>query len=527
MIYSHKISSDNIDVVKKTMKKQILKDKILESLRAVLPITVIVFVLAFSVVPLPVDSAMMFLTGAVFLVVGMALFTLGAELAMRPMGETLGAFITKKRNLPFFVAMALVLGFIITISEPGLQVLAEQVATIPTGILVATVAAGVGLFLAIAFLRTLFQFPLQYLLIGSYVLLFIFAYFAPDEFLPIAFDSGGATTGAMTVPFIMALGVGISSVRSDRTAETDSFGLIGICSIGPIFAVMLLGMIYSPEGAFTQIALPSIANTNLIFAEFLSALPQYILDVAIALCPVALFFLLFQLLALRLSTRQLLRITIGLVYTFLGLVLFLTGANVGFLPAGNLLGEYLAASSFNWMLVPIAMVIGYFIIMAEPAVFVLNKQVAEITDGAVSQKAMGQSLSIGVSIALGFSMLRVLTGISILWILLPGYLLALALPFFVPKIFTSIAFDSGGVASGPLTSAFVLPLAIGASISLGGNVVLDAFGLIAMVALTPLVTIQVLGLYYKVRDKYISTAADIKPADNEIISLPNDDEDGE
>ena len=504
------------------MNNQTLKEKLRESLQAVLPVVIIVFILAFSIVPLPVDAALMFLTGSVFLVAGIALFTLGAEIAMTPMGEILGAYITKKRNLFFLVIMAFILGFIITISEPGLQVLAEQVATIPTVVLVATVAAGVGLFLAIAFLRTVFQFPLRYILIGFYSFLFVFAYFAPNEFLPIAFDSGGATTGAMTVPFIMALGVGISSVRSDSTAETDSFGLIGICSIGPILAVMILGMIYSPEGAFVPLYIPSADYTNMLFTQFLVSMPQYLMEVILALSPIAVFFLLFQVLAFRLPKKQVLRIGIGLVYTFSGLVLFLTGANVGFLPVGNLLGEYLSTLAFNWILIPIAMVIGYFIISAEPAVFVLNKQVAEITNGAVSQKAMGLSLSIGVSLALGLAMLRVLTGISILWVLLPGYLIALVMPFFVPKIFTSIAFDSGGVASGPLTSAFLLPLAMGASIAMGGNVVLDAFGVIAMVALTPLITIQVLGLYTKVKD--VSFVSDAKTADIEIISLPIDDE---
>ena len=505
------------------MKNQILKDKLRESLGAVLPVAIIVFVLAFTIVPLPIDTALMFLTGALFLVLGMALFTLGAEIAMTPMGEILGAYITKKRNLFFLAVMALILGFIITISEPGLQVLAEQVATIPTFILIGTVALGVGVFLAIAFLRTVLQWPLRYILIGFYLFLFIFAYFAPNEFLPIAFDSGGATTGAMTVPFIMALGVGISSVRSDSRAETDSFGLIGICSIGPILTVMVLGMIFSPEGSFAPFYIPSIASTDLLFAEFLRFLPQYLLEVIMALSPIAIFFLVFQVFALRLPVQQLLRISIGLLYTFFGLVLFLTGANVGFLPAGNLLGEYLSTMQFNWILIPIAMVIGYFIIRAEPAVFVLNKQVAEITDGAVSQKAMGLSLSIGVSLALGLSMLRVLTGISIFWVLLPGYGIALILPFFVPKIFTSIAFDSGGVASGPLTSAFILPLAMGASIALGGNVVLDAFGVIALVALTPLVTIQILGLYYQIKEKSMAKAPTMQSMDIEIIRLPIDD----
>lgn len=502
---------------------QVLKEKFKESLKSVLPVTVIVLLLCFTIAPVSVSTIMLFLIGAGFLILGMAFFTLGTEIAMTPMGETLGAHITKKRSVLLIVVMGLLLGFIITIAEPDLQVLAHQVTTIPTMTLVCTVAFGVGVFLVIALLRIVFRLHLSYILLGFYAFLFIFAYFVPADFLPVAFDSGGATTGPMTVPFIMALGIGVASVRSDSDAESDSFGLVAVCSIGPILTVMILGMIYTPEGSFDAIAAPmEFTDTSQLWMEFVTAFPTYIKEVALALAPIVIFFYIYQAVALRLPKQKMIRISVGIVYTFIGLVLFLTGVNVGFLPAGNYLGRQLASLDYNWILVPISMVIGYFIISAEPAVYVLNRQVEEITEGAISERSMQLSLSIGVAISLGLSMIRVLTGISIMWFLLPGYSIAIGLSFFVPKIFTSIAFDSGGVASGPLTSTFLLPLAMGASSAVGGNIVTDAFGIIAMVAMTPLITIQVLGLYYNIKSGRGETLSDAE-LDDEIIELSEEE----
>jgi len=411
------------------------------------------------------------------------------------MGESLGAFIGSKRRIWVLALMGTVLGFIITVAEPGLLVLAEQVSGIPNMIMVVAVSVGVGLFLAIGFLRSTFGIDLKWILLAFYGALFIFAFFVPEGFLPMAFDAGGATTGAMTVPFIMALGVGVSSIRYDNNAESDSFGMIAICSIGPILTVMILGLLYTPESEHYMEYVVHLHDTAQVGMAFVKNLPNYVSEVVIALVPIVGFFYVFQLLALKLPASKVVRITVGLVYTFLGLALFLTGASVGFLPAGNLIGQMLASLDFNWVLVPVGMVIGWVVITAEPAVAVLNKQVETVTNGAISAKAMGLSLSVGVSISLGISMVRILTGIPILWVLLPGYAVAVGLSFYVPKIFTSIAFDSGGVASGPLTSTFLLPLAIGASYAVGGDIVTDAFGIIAMVAFTPLITIQILGVF--------------------------------
>lgn len=472
-----------------------MKEKWHEAVAAVLPIMAIVLALCFSIAPISPSILLCFLMGAVLILVGMMFFTLGAEMSMTPMGERVGSCLTKSRNLGLIVFLAFLLGFIVTISEPDLQVLAGQVPAVPSRILILSVAAGVGVFLVVALLRMLFGVPLPPLLLIFYAVVFILAIFVPKDFLSVAFDSGGVTTGPMTVPFIMALGVGVSAIRSDRHAADDSFGLVALCSVGPIVAVMILGMIYNPqEGAYVAATIPNVENSRELWRLFSIEVPTYMKEIAVSLLPIFLFFMVFQVLVLKLSKRKMIKILVGLVYTYVGLVLFLTGANVGFMPAGNYLGQVLAGKGHPGILIPIAMLIGYFIVKAEPAVYVLNKQVEEITDGAISAKAMGTGLSVGVSISLGLAMVRVLTGISILWFLVPGYAIALGVSFLVPKIYTAIAFDSGGVASGPMTAAFLLPLAQGACAALGGNIVTDAFGVVAMVAMTPLITIQVMGL---------------------------------
>lgn len=479
-----------------------LLEKLKESLGAVLPIIGIVLVLCFSIAPIPNSVLMTFVVGAVLLIIGMMFFTLGAEMAMTPMGERIGTKLTNTRKISVVIVLCFILGFIITISEPDLQVLAEQVPSIPNYTLIIAVATGVGIFLVAAVLRMLFGIPLAHMLLILYPIIFILASIVPQDFLTVAFDSGGVTTGPMTVPFIMALGIGFSAVRSDKHAENDSFGLVALCSVGPILAVLLLGLLYHPgESGYEQTMIVKTDNSVEMWQLFQEGLPYYMKEMLISLLPIILFFFIFQIVSLHLHKKTLVKIIIGIIYTYIGLVLFLTGVNVGFMPAGNYLGQVIAGLSYPWIIVPIGMLIGYFIVKAEPAVYVLTEQVEELTSGAISAKAMGMSLSIGVAFSLGLAMVRVLTGISILWFLLPGYAVALGLTFSVPKIFTAIAFDSGGVASGPMTATFLLPFSMGACEALGGNVVTDAFGVVAMVAMTPLITIQILGLIYQIQEQ--------------------------
>ena len=484
------------------------KEKLSETLKAVFPILGIVLLLCFTITPIPTSILMTFMMGAVMLIIGMLFFNVGVELSMTPIGEKTGSAMTRSKNIFLVILITFIMGLVITISEPDLQVLAQQVPSIPNMTLIIAVAIGVAAFLVLAVLRMLFKIPLAYLLVGFYIVIFGLTPFVSQDFLAIAFDSGGVTTGPMTVPFIMSFGIGIAAIRSDRHAEDDTFGLVSMCSIGPILAVLILGMIYNPGSAeHISESIPIINDTVELGKLFVHELPEYMKEMAISIFPIILIFGIIQLFTRDLNKRTLIKILVGVIYTYIGLVLFLTGVNVGFMPAGNYLGQTIAGLSFSWIIVPIGMIIGYFIVQAEPAVFVLTKQVEEMTSGAISAKAMGTSLSIGVAISVGLAMIRVLTGISIMYFLVPGYLIALVLTFFVPKIFTAIAFDSGGVASGPMTATFLLPFAMGACEALGGNIITDAFGIVAMVAMTPLITIQIMGMIFKIKERHLHTTA--------------------
>lgn len=486
-----------------------LQEKLDEALSAVLPIIGIVLALSLTIAPMTSSVLLAFLFGGVLLVVGMMFFTLGAELAMEPMGEQVGGRITRTRKLGIILSMGFLLGALITISEPDLQVLAGQVQSIPNNVLIFSVAGGVGLFLALALLRMLLGVKLRTLLLAFYAAVIVLAFIAPADFIAVAFDAGGVTTGPMTVPFILAFGVGISAIRSDSKAHGDSFGLIALCSVGPILAVLILSLIYHVDGAaYSATVAPHFTDTVELRELFTKALPTYLHEIATALLPIMVFFTVFQITGLHLGKKTLARIGVGLLYTYVGLVLFLTGVNVGFMPAGTYLGETLAGLPYRWVIIPVGMLIGYFIVKAEPAVYVLMKQVEELTSGAISGATLQRSLSVGVAVSIGLAMIRVLTGISVLYMIIPGYVLSLALSFVVPDIFTAIAFDSGGVASGPMTATFLLPLATGACLAVGGNVVTDAFGVVAMVAMTPLIAIQLLGVAYKLREKRAKPAVD-------------------
>ncbi len=474
--------------------------KVRESLTSVLPITAVVLFLSITIAPLSAGTTVMFLFGALMLILGMGLFTLGVDLSMMPMGEGIGVEISKSHTLILPTIICFVLGTLITIAEPDLQLLAQMVPSIPNRTLILSVAVGVGLFLAFALLQRLFSFKLSHTLILFYILTFALAAFAPADFIPVAFDSGGVTTGPITVPFIMALGIGLTSLRSDKNSQSDSFGLIAMGSVGSVMAVLVLSIFYLPDSVTgSTITVQNVTSTKEAARAFLSALPDYALEVLIALIPIAAVFFLFQLFSKRFRAGQIKRIVIGLLYTTVGLMLFLTGVNEGFMSAGYLLGKSIGGSSHPWLLIPIGMVIGYFIVAAEPAVHVLNKQVEELTNGNITAREMQMGLSAGVALSVGMAMLRIVTGISILWFLIPGYSIALLMTTRVSQMFTGVAFDSGGVASGPMTAAFLSPLAMGACEALGGNMMTDAFGIVAMVAMTPLVTIQLLGLRDQLR----------------------------
>ena len=488
-----------------------------ESLSSVLPIAVIVLILSITLVALDPGVLVLFLFGTIFLIFGMSFFTVGSAISMEPLGEGIGKTLSKKMMVLIPVAICFVLGFLITVSEPDLQVLAEQVPTIPNSLLINFVGIGVGLFLCITFLRSKRGLPLRRLLVIFYGVVILLAFFAPSDFIPTAFDSGGVTTGPITVPFIMTLGAGLAASKKGKNAGEQSFGLVALCSVGPILSVLLLSIFYRPDAATSTYEIIQVRTTTDAFRQFALALPHYAEEIALAFAPIVGIFVLFQLLTRRYQLHSVIRMSLGFLYTYIGLVLFLTGANVGFMPAGRLIGAELADSSYQALLVPIGMLMGYFVVAAEPAVHSLKRQVNEITNGAISQKSVALSLSVGVSVSVGIAMLRVLTGIPVLPFLIGGYAVSLLISYFVPSIYTGIAFDSGGVASGPMTSTFMLPFAMGACEAIGGNVMTDAFGIVALIAMAPLITIQVLGLTERRQH-----ASRIKRFHDEISAIPDD-----
>lgn len=500
-------------------QKQILMEKLKEATASVLPISLIVMAISFVLVPVDAGLMLSFVIATAMLILGMGLFTLGADMSMSRIGNYMGSKLTKSRKLPLILTVSFALGVAITVAEPDLQVLAGNVPEIDTTVLILTVSVGVGFFLMLCMVRILFSISLRTMLIVFYAIVFAAAFLSDESILSVAFDSGGVTTGPMTVPFIMALGVGVASIRSDENAKADSFGLVGLCSIGPILSVLLLGAIYKTQPAQGESsAVSGVATTVELGKDYLHALPEYLWEVTMALLPIVVFFLIFQVISLKLRKLPFMRIVIGILYTYLGLVLFLTGVNVGFSTLGASLGAALAESGAKWLLIPLSMLLGWFIISAEPAVGVLEKQIEQVSAGAIPGRAIKISLSIAIALAMGIAMLRVVTGISIMWFLVPGYAIALGLSFFVPDIYTAIAFDSGGVASGPMTATFMLQFMMGASTALGGNVLSDAFGVVAMVAMMPLLSIQVVGVLFEKHAKRGEASEEVY-GDLDIIEL--------
>ena len=445
------------------------------------------------------------------------MFNLGVDISLIPIGEHVGASLVKSRNLLLIVSIAFIIGVFITVAEPDLIILAGQIRGVPDSIIIGVVSIGVGLALTAAFLRILFQVPLSYLLIGCYLLAYILSGFTGYEFLSIAWESGAVTTGPIMVPFVMAFGLGLASIRGDKTSEEDSFGLVALTLIGPIIAVLILGLFFNPSSG-SVVDLPELDSFSDIISLYRFNMAQYFAQIALALFPILFLFAIFQLWKLHLKTKTLLKIGVGTIYTYLGLVLFLGSANLGFMPAGYLLGGILMKNTSPLALILVGLAIGYLVVAAEPAVFVLKRQVEEVTEGVISGRAMGIGLSVGVAISVGLAMLRVVTGLSLLYFIIPGYLIALLLTFFIRPLFTSIAFDSGAVASGPLAATFMLPLAIGASEAGGGNIYSDAFGIVALVAMTPVITLSLFGLVHAIKSRIAEREAVI-PAEDTIIDL--------
>ena len=500
-----------------------VREKNREAFNAVLPIFLLVLLLGFTIVPIPSGILLEFTVGACFVIFGMILFNAGAEMSMSQMGEKIGGSLVKTRKMPLIIISGFILGLLVTISEPDLQVLASQVSSIPSYVLIISVGIGVGIFLVLALLRIILGIPLKPLLIICYTLLFIVAFFVPIDFIGVAFDSGGVTTGPMTVPFIMALGLGISSIRNDANAGDDSFGLISLCSIGPILAVLILGLIFNTNSTVSVTLESGVADSVELGKIFVQHIPKFLKDMAVSLFPILVFFEICQLIFLKISKESHKKIALGLVYTYIGLVIFMTGANVGFIRMGNYLGNALASLSHKEIIIFVGALMGFMIVRAEPAVYVLMKQVETITNGNITGKAMLTSLSLGVAASIGLALFRIIYNIPMFYILIPGYLISIILSFMVPNIFTAIAFDSGGVASGPMTATFLLPLAQGACLALGRSAT-DGFGVVSLVAMTPLIAIQILGVIYQIKLKKVKTQTEVSVSILEMYKDLNDDD---
>lgn len=472
--------------------KELFNSKFKESITSIGPIIIIVIALNFF---LNFDSMdlIKFIISSILLILGMSFFTFGASMSMLTMGEQLGRFLMQKRNVFMILIASFIIGVATTIAEPDLKVLASQMESIPSMLLIVIVGIGVGICLLISSLRTLYRISFAKILVFGYLLVFTLIIFVNPDFVPLAFDSSGVTTGTITVPFIITLGMGLASIRSDKDAKDDAFGLIALCSIGPIIAVLILSLFFDASTNYEV----AINNSNII-TLFLTTSLACLKQVLSSMLPILIIFMVFQLTTKKIPKEKIRGIIFGLIVTVIGLTLFLTGVNAGFMNIGYQIGLKTTQIS-NIVLIIVGSLIGFFIVLAEPAVKILTVQVEEITSGSISKKILQASLSISVSLSIGLAFLRSVTGISILYFIIPGYLIALVLTYFVPKIFTAIAFDSGGACSGPLTATFLFPIAIGACTVVGGNMLTDAFGLIAFVSMTPLITIQVLGLIYKIK----------------------------
>lgn len=511
----------------KNKRLETLIEKIKEACTSVFPIALIILILSFTLCPLDNGTFLAFVVGTCLLVVGLGLFSLGAELSMERIGGHIGANLTKSRNIPVIAIISLVVGVLITISEPDLHVLAGYTGDMSLPFILA-VAAGLGVFLVIAVLRLVFGVKFKYIITIGYgiiIALSIAAYIVNPTFLAIAYDAGGVTTGAMSVPFVMSIGAGIAAISSQKDGEDSSFGLMAICSIGPIISVLVMGL----AGGFQNISytphdLPTFTDSQSMGLAFLSKIPSVTKDVLMGLLPILAFFLIYQLCTVRVHKKEMAQIFIGAGYTFVGMLLFLVGVNVGFMPVGSILGEALATSTLfpgsKWLVVPIAMIIGFCMTYAEPAVGVLNKQVEEATSGTIPQKIIPMAMALGVAVSAGIAMIRSLTGISILPFLLVGYTVAVIFSYFCPNIFTTIAFDAGGVASGVMAAAFLLPLSIGVCEARNADVVMiDAFGTIALVAMTPTISIQAVGILYKLKLRHSQKAEDAENIDTAVIDI--------
>lgn len=476
-----------------------IKNNLKEAATTIMPIVIFVMLLCI-IIPMPPSLLISFLISSFLLIIGTGLFTFGADISMLIIGEKIGNKLVKSKKIWLILLVSLIIGTVITVAEPDLRVLADQLSTIHSNTFIIIISIGVGAFMLLASLRSLFGLDLNMILLISFLIIFALLPFVPEDFIPVAFDSGGVTTGTISIPFIMTLGVGLAANRTDKKAQESSFGLIALGSTGPILMIMLMGIFYKPD---TIVDMNQFVSGAWGINDYINQLSISFGDVLFSVSPIVVVFAIFQLLTKDAHKEELRKIALGIIIIVIGLTLFLTAANVGFMDMGYYIGEHMANSTYKYLLIPITMVIAFFIAIAEPAVMILIDQVEELTEGSISKNAMRLGLSIGVSLAAGLSIIRTFTGTSILYYIIPIYLICMILMLIVPKTFTAIGFDSGGATGGTLTTAFLLPIAIGVSLANNGNILTDAFGIAALASVVPIITVQLIGLVYKVKNNVI------------------------
>ena len=479
--------------------KKILNEKLNEAVSSIIPVMIIMLVISF-ILKFDIVTIISILISTLLLIIGVTLFTLGADFSMMEIGKTISSGLLKTKKVSIILLVSLVVGIVITIAEPDLKVLASQMTAINSNTLILSVGVGVGIFLSVAAARIIYQISLKKIIAVCYSILIIMLFISKREMIPLSFDSGGVTTGPMSVPFILAMGIGFASSRSRKNSSNDSFGLIALCSIGPILTVLILGLFMNSSLTYTYNIKPEVTDYGLLITNYINEIIPIFKDVFMSLLPMIGVFVVFSLITREVSKRQIIKISIGIPIILIGLTLFFIGVNVGYLPVAYLLGINLF-NRFKNLLIPIGMIIGFVIVKAEPAVAVLTEQIEKLTEGSIKRSVMNNTIAIGVSVAVGLAIYRVISGVSINMFLFIGYLIALILMKFSPNIFTMVAFDSGGAVTGPMTTSFLLPLIIGICYASGGNVLTDAFGLVAFVALSPLLTIQTLGIIYNQKSK--------------------------
>ena len=490
--------------------KNKLVDNLIDSFSSVMPIAIIIMIIGFTI-SLPNDTIFSFSLASVFLIFGITLFTTGANMSIVLMGESIGNFLAKKGKIKLILIFSLVMGIVITISEPDLMVLASEIPSIPSFLMIFLVALGIGIFLAIAVYRIIKKFSYRPIITFSLIIIMTLLYFSTEEFIPLSFDAAGVTTGPMSVPVIVAFGYGIAKMRSDKDSTGDTFGLCGLASLGPIIVLLILGLFFNNSASYNTNSF--VSNTS-IFNKYFSNFLISLRNIIISITPIIGVFIISNIMGNKISKKNIIRIIVGISLTILGLSLFLMGVSSGFMEAGFLIGKTITSSDYKLLLIPLGMILGFVIINAEPAIKILNKQISDLTEGSISSKLINLCLSIGVSIAIGFSISRVLFNIPFIYIIVPGYFLAAFLMYYTPNTFVTIAYDSGGAACGALTTSFLLPLCIGATFSNGSNILALAFGVGSLVCLMPIIIIQILGIVY---DKKLRSDKNTIKLDEKII----------